>query len=226
MVARQCGCTSGDLGKLTIPPQSTFWTILLLKGLLGDYLLDAASAAEGTAAVRFLFHLPPPLLTIPRTGIDIVQLSRLHFWQASYSSSRQLTPVCYNQVQGMLLRGLAPFSLPDWFPLRRHDHPSGDHSSGDTPLVLGALRPARGLLVVSLPCSSRLLYLEVWPNNFYSYSVIWSALYLLAMELVSLGFQPSPRYSSLTPLEFYLAFSDIEAILDAPSSWPICCSAT
>jgi len=98
--------------------------------------------------------------------------------------------------------------------------------SGDTPLVLGALRPARGLLVVSLPCSSRLLYLEVWPNNFYSYSVIWSALYLLAMELVSLGFQPSPRYSSLTPLEFYLAFSDIEAILDAPSSWPICCSAT
>jgi len=73
-------------------------------------------------------HRPPPLLTIPRTGIDIVQLSRLHFWQASYSSPRQLTPVCYNQVQGMLLRGLAPFSLPDWFPLRRHDHPSGDHS--------------------------------------------------------------------------------------------------
>ncbi len=128
MVARQCGCTSGDLGKLTIPPQSTFWTILLLEGLLGDYLLEAASAAEGTAAVRFLFHLPPPLLTIPRTGIDIVQLSRLHFWQASYSSSRQLTPVCYNQVQGMLLRGLAPFSLPDWFPLRRHDRPAGVHS--------------------------------------------------------------------------------------------------
>ena len=89
---------------------------------------------------------------------------------------------------------------------------------GRAPFAVGALGPAMGVLVVSMPNNHYMLYLVASPKEFPDYSSFWPALYTLAMQLVDGSFQPGPRYSSLETLQFHLEFSTILSFIERETS--------